>query len=214
MSNTLKIKHENNVIKFKFIDHCLNNILSCKKNDENSPSEEIKIEYPIKLIFKEEGESKLEYWKGGTLKEMPANDYTKYFSEDCLKYFNEETDVFCKNTKITFLDDKKLKLIFDSNKELNFEYEFINDTLKIVVEKNTIASGVGSIDELKIYGNISKYESENQSQCGGDEYLKHNFNGQFFLSAHENHKLPIDKPEDMNTEDEVVFYNKEYILKQ
>lgn len=186
---------------------------SCSKEEPNTPS----IEYPISLTFKKEGISKLEYWKNGVLSEKPASEYLDYFKDkqDCLNSFKEETDKFCKSSKIIFTSDTQLNLSYNERSfELN--YEFINDTLKINVNGEKKALAIGSKDKLIIYGNLYRYktvtEMSSSEVCGGDEFLKFNFDGSFFISDGVHHKLPIESPEKMGNEDEYVFLNKEYIL--
>lgn len=184
--------------------------ISCNKDDDGASSEE---SYPVTLTFKEIGNSTLEYWKGGTLTLEDPNNYRDYFNEECLGYFDEETDVYNKSTEIIFKSDTDLTFGF-GDYSTDLQYVFENDTLKLIHESNKIALGVGNKEQLIIYGSLYKFDTNDEGGCGGDEFHKYNFDGQFFYSAHENHSIGLDNPEDMEEEDEVVFYNREYILRK
>lgn len=184
--------------------------LSCDK--ENDIPNKTETKYPIKLVFKEEGNSKLEYWKGGVLTEKPSEKYVDYFKDsECFTYFKTETDNFCKKAEITFLDDSKLILKY--SKEINLDYKFVNDTLKVTLNNETRALGVGDKIGVKIYATLRKVKTSTFEHCGGNEFFKQNFDGQFFMNINENQNLPINSPKEMKPEDEVIFYIKEYILK-
>lgn len=186
-------------------------VLSCNKDDNSSAN--VALEYPITLTFKETGEATLEYWKGGSLTVLNPNEFTNYFdTQSCLNYFNEETDLYCKQTKLVFLNENKLKFSYNGEDEFELNYHFVNDTLKFDSEGSSIALGVENRERLIIYGNLNKFKSTNRSGCGGDEFFKFNFDGQYFLSARPNHDLPFNSPEEMEPNDEVYFYNLQYIL--
>lgn len=184
-------------------------LTSCNKNDDGASNE---VNYPVNLTFKEVGNATLEYWKGGVLTQEDASNYRDYF-DVCLEYFDEETDVYNKSTAITFKNDTDLTLNYGEN-SVDTKYVFENDTLKLIVDVDKFSLGVGNKEQLIIYGSLYKFDTNDESGCGGDEFHKYNFDGQFFLSAHENHSIGLDNPEDMEEEDEVVFYNREYILRK
>ena len=190
--------------------------MSCSSDDTEN---EAKINYPITLKFKEVGNATLEYWKGGVLTTVDAINYTNYFDEDnCLNYFDSETDPFCKSTQIVFKNDNDLTFTYNNN-SFNTQYTFVNDTLKLIIENKETALGVGNKEQVTIYGSLYKFNvvlegDQFYSGCGGDEFHKYNFDGQFFLSANDNHSFNINNPEDMGADDEIVFYNQEYILKK
>ena len=159
------------ILKLSFTLLIITNLISCN-NDDNEQST---TDYPKTLEYIEEGNSTLEYWLGGELTNQPAENYTNYFDNDnCLNYFNEETDIYCKNTKITFENDNNL--VFNYNGiDINSPYEFVQDTLKITVNNQILDLAIGNRSELKIYGNLNKFNSSTNSGCGGDEFLKFNF---------------------------------------
>ena len=184
---------------------------ACSSDDDGASSE---VNYPVTLTFKELGNSTLEYWKGGVLTMEDASKFRDYFEdEDCLEYFDEETDPYCKSTKIIFKNDTDLTFEF-GDFSTDLQYVFENDTLKLIHESNKMALGVGNKEQLMIYGSLYKSNFTETAPCGGDEFHKFNFDGQFFFSAHENHFISLENPEDMEEEDEAVFYNREYILRK
>src|SRR5690606_27164319 len=101
----------------------------------------------------------------------------------------------------------------------DLQYVFENDTLKLIHDSNKMALGVGNKEQLIIYGNLYKFyftddEGHTQGGCGGDEFLKYKCDGQFLFHASEKRSISLENPEDMKEEDEVVFYNREYILRK
>ncbi|WP_369049551.1 hypothetical protein [Tenacibaculum sp. UWU-22] len=198
----------NKILKISFTLLIIMNLINCNQSEE-----EPTISYPKKLVYSEEGISTLEYWHGGELTNISPEKYINYFdANNCLNYFNDETDVYCKNTQITFENETDLILNYGET-NINTSYKFVHDTLKIISNNQTLDLAIGNRNELKIYGSLYKFSNSTSSGCGGDEFLKFNFEGQFFLSKSSNHNIKFNNPSEMEANDEIVFYNKEYILR-
>lgn len=131
-----------------------------------------------------------------------------------------ENDLENKSLVIQFLDNNSLKLsnLIEPDKILELEYEFKADTLKVMTDDGEIAVGIGNRNEIKYFYNISQFKKMNEGDLTIFKFSgtsqKLNFDDAFPINNEYKNDMFFKSASEMGSDDKVVFFNKEYILRK